>query len=186
MAELGQTAAERVVMEAVQQGVDGVEPHTAPSSAVADLAAVTAGMLAAGMAISAGREALRVQSPGMSGRQVADAVEVFLASQSDAAARTELGGALTGAQNSARVETFRAAPVAALYANEKLDNNTCQNCRAIDGRFIGLTSDGTTMDEVDRLYPMGGYVDCLGRARCRGTITGVWRPQQTKGGDQDE
>lgn len=178
MTELGATAGERVVTEAVQQGVDGVEPKPAPASAVADLAAVTAGMLAAGMALSAGREAMRVQSPGMTGRQVADAVEVFLASQSDAAARTELGGALTGAQNSARVETFRAAPVAALYANEKLDNNTCQNCRAIDGRFIGLTSDGVTMDEVDRLYPMGGYVDCLGRARCRGTITGVW-PQQT-------
>ncbi len=182
MATLADRAADRVVREAVEQGVDGVEPKTPEPSVLSRLATATAAMLAAGLALAAGREAVRVSSPALSGVQVADAVDQFLAAQSDATARTELGGALTGAQNAARVETFRAAPVAALYANEKLDNNTCQNCRAIDGRFIGLSDDGTVMDEVDRLYPMGGYVDCLGRSRCRGTVTGVWRPQQT-GGD---
>lgn len=182
MATLADRAAERVVREAVEQGVDGVEPKTPEPSVLERLATATAAMLAAGLALAAGREAVRVQSPAMSGVQVADAVDQFLAAQSDATARTELGGALTGAQNAARVETFRAAPVAALYANEKNDPSTCKNCAEIDGRFIGLSDDGTVMDEVDRLYPMGGYVDCLGRSRCRGTITGVWRPQQT-GGD---
>lgn len=184
MSTLADRAAERVVREAVEQGVDGVEPKTPEPSVLSKLATATAAMLAAGLALAAGREAVRVSSPAMSGVQVADAVDLFLAAQSDATARTELGGALTGAQNAARVETFRAAPVAALYANEKLDNNTCQNCREIDGRFIGLSDDGTVMDEVDRLYPMGGYVDCLGRSRCRGTIVGVWRSQTTQqGGD---
>lgn len=179
--DLADTAARRVVQEATEQGVDGVDPVTPESSTLADLAKVTAGMLGAGLALAAGREAMRVQSPGMSGAAVADAVEEFLAGQSDATARTELGGALTGAQNGARTATLKAAPVAALYANEKLDNNTCQPCREIDGRFIGLSDNGTVMEEVDRLYPMGGYVDCLGRSRCRGTVVGVWRPQTTSG-----
>jgi hypothetical protein len=53
--------------------------------------------------------------------------------------------------------------------------HNCKNCREINGRWIGNTSDGVAMAEVERLYPQGGYVDCLGRSRCRGTVTGIWR-----------
>lgn len=175
MTDLAQTAAERVVHEAERQGVDGLEATVPKPRVIDDQAAVTAGLLAAGLAIAAGREAMRVNAPDLDGNQVADKVGEFLAAMSDATTRASLGGALTGAQNQARIETFRSGPIASLYADEKLDSNTCVNCRAIDGRYIGSTEDGTTMAEVEKLYPMGGYVDCLGRDRCRGTITGVWR-----------
>jgi hypothetical protein len=39
------------------------------------------------------------------------------------------------------------------------------------------------MGPLDRLYTaVGGYVDCLGGIRCRGTVTGVWRPEQREQG----
>lgn len=166
-------AAHKVVREAMQQGVDGVEPHTPKRSVLADLAKVTAALLGSGLAVAAGREAMRVQSPGMSGQQVADQVKTYLDGLTPP--KAELGGAMTGAQNQARIETFRKAPEAALYADERMDANTCDPCREINGRWIGNTVDGVAMAEVERLYPQGGYVDCLGRSRCRGTITGVWR-----------
>ena len=171
--EMAEQAADKVVDEAMRQGVDGVDPVVPQEGVLAELAGVTAAMIGAGMALAAGREAMRVQSAGMSGRQVADQVAQYLVGLTPP--RAELGGALTGAQNQARIETFRSGPVAALYADERMDGNTCQNCREIDGRFIGLTSDGVTMPEVERMYPAGGYVDCLGRSRCLGTVSGVWR-----------
>lgn len=177
MAGLAEVAAEKVVAEARGQGVHDMEAATPTDRVIDDQAAVTAGLLAADLAIRAGREAMRVQSPDLTGNQVADLVGQFLAGMSDASTKSSLGGALTGAQNQARIETFKTGPVASLYADEKLDSNTCKPCRAIDGHYIGSTADGVSMAEVERLYPMGGYVDCLGRDRCRGTITGVWRPQ---------
>jgi hypothetical protein len=85
-----------------------------------------------------------------------------------------LGGSLTNAQNTGRIETLRAAPEAAYYANETLDGNTCRYCREVDGRWLG-----NSLDEVETTYPNGGYVNCQGRERCRGTVVAVWRPETT-------
>lgn len=166
-------AAHKVVREAMAQGVDGMEPHTPKRSELADLAAVTSALVASSTALAAGREAMRVQNADMTGQQVADLVDAYLRTLSPP--RAELGGALTGAQNQARIETMRHGPEAALYADERMDAATCKNCKEINGRWIGNTTDGVAMVEVERMYPQGGYVDCLGRSRCRGTITGVWR-----------
>jgi hypothetical protein len=62
--------------------------------------------------------------------------------------------------------------VPAYYANETLDANTCRNCAAVDGRWLG-----NSLEEVERTYPNGGYIDCLGRERCRGTVVAVFRPE---------
>lgn len=175
---LAGTAGAQVVAEAAAQEVTGVHPQMPPPGVLAATAAVVAGVLGASMAASAGREALRIQRPGSKGSDVAGDVTTYLKSLPDAGPRTEIGAALTGAQNSARLATFVAGPVASLYASEVLDKNTCKFCKAVDGRFLGNTDDGQIMDDVLKTYPLGalgGYVDCLGRARCRGTITGVWR-----------
>ena len=94
-------------------------------------------------------------------------------------ARGALGGALTGAQNTSRFATLAAAPEGALYASEKNDSSSCRPCKEIHGRWIANTSD---MEIVFKLYPGSGYINCLGGYRCRGTIVGIWRPQQTKDG----
>jgi HK97 family phage portal protein len=186
MTTLGATAADQVVREAAEQGVE-IEPVPPAEDDLSDTAVLAAAGLAAGLALAAGQEAGRVYTPGMTGQQVADLVAVHLDSLTDARPREVLGGAMTGAQNEARTRTFTEqpadGPIAALYASEVLDSNTCGPCRAIHGRFIATADGPETPDEVRKLYPQRGFVDCLGRDRCRGTIVGLWR-SQTAGGDQ--
>lgn len=175
---LAHEAGGAVVAEAAAQGVTGLHPQLPPVGSVAALSVAVAAMLGAALALAAGQEALRIHRPGMSGASVADDAVKAIAQTSDAGPRTQFGGALTAVQNTSRLATFRAGPIASLYADEILDRNTCVNCKAVDGKFLGTTDDGNVMAEVEKSYPMGalgGYVECLGRQRCRGTITGVWR-----------
>lgn len=141
------------------------------------VAAAVAALLASELALAAGREALRVAGRGEPGSQVASEVDEALRQRSDASVRAQVGGALTGAANRARVDTMASGPVGSIYADETLDGNTCAPCRAHHGRFVCTTDD---LGPYDRIYTsMGGYVDCLGGVRCRGTVTGVWRPATT-------
>lgn len=150
-----------------------------------DTADVLAALLAAAEALSAGTEAIRISAPDRSGDEVAREVGKSLREQEGKQAESQLSGSLTGAQNRARIDAYRSGPIASLYADETLDKNTCPPCRAINGRFIGTTEDGNA-PELEKLYPgMGGYVDCDGRWRCRGTVTGVWRPESTAGGNEE-
>lgn len=58
---------------------------------------------------------------------------------------------------------------AEIYASELLDGNTCEPCARVDERQYD------TLDEALEDYPgFGGYVGCLGGARCRGTVVVVW------------
>lgn len=174
---LAKVAAAQAVDEAVAQGVDELTP-TIPVGLSA-VAATVAALLAADLAVAAGREALRIVTPDSTGEQVATAVVTELAQRSAAGTEAQLGGALTGAQNRARVETMASGPVGSLYATEVNDRNRCAPCSAVDGRFICTTED---LGPYERLYTaMGGYVGCLGGVRCRGSVTGVWRPQTVDG-----
>jgi HK97 family phage portal protein len=194
LARMAHAAAQCVVDEADAQGVAMHVPaasvlraSTAGDAAAeavdetTDVAATIAALMAAAEALTAGVEAIRVTVPGVTApAQVASEVINTLEERGDQRERDQLGGALTGAQNRARLATFKAGPVGSLYADETLDGNTCAPCREIHGRFIATTDD---LSAVDKLYTaMGGYVDCLGRARCRGTITGAWRPKQSPAG----
>jgi hypothetical protein len=139
--------------------------------------AAVAGLLGAGLGAAAGREAIRLVAPDSTGAGIARQVKEFMASLSDRYLRDQLGGALSNAQNTGRIATLKVAPEAAYYANERLDANTCTFCAAVDGRWLG-----NSLAEVERTYPNGGYTECAGRERCRGTVTAVWRPEQVEGG----
>lgn len=178
MAGLAETAAGHVVREAAGQGVT-LTPVWPSQADLAEAARQTAALEAARYALSAGREAARVAGPTPDVDDVAERVRAHLEELADAATEAALGGALTAAQNDARARTLRAGPDGALYASEQMDRNTCARCREIHGRWIANTSDLTALH---KLYPAGGYIDCLGRWRCRGTVVGVWRPQQVKEG----
>lgn len=175
MRSMAQTAAGHVVDEAAAQGV-AIQPALPILTTLDDSAAVTTTLLGISLALSAAREAKRVHAPGMTGEEVAGLVTDHLKAKSDAEARSQLGGALTGAQNAARIATLKHGPVAALYASEANDNGTCKPCREVDGRWLGNT-DGVDFDQLNKTYPDGGYVGCLGGVRCRGTVVGVWRSQ---------
>jgi HK97 family phage portal protein len=176
MITLAVAAAEQMADDARAQGVttDAGEPD---EDNLSGYAGAVAGLLGAGLAAAAGREALRLLTPESTGAGLARQVTDFIDGLSDRPLRDQLGGALSNAQNTGRIATLREAPSAAYYANERLDANTCRFCREVDGRWLG-----NTLEEVERTYPNGGYTECAGRERCRGTVTAVWRPEQVQEG----
>lgn len=188
MAAAAAAAAAITVQDAAAQGVD-IDPAEPDRDTLNGFARVIVRGLAADLATSAGREALRVGAAGeKTGEQVADAVAEHLQGLSDAQPRQRLGQALHTAQHQARGATYeraenatgrRAIPSVAYYGSEKLDRNTCGPCREIDGRWLG-----NTWQDVLRDYPTGGYERCEGRDRCRGHVVAVYRPEQV--GDDGE
>jgi hypothetical protein len=180
MAQIALDAARAMVNEAADQGVriDPVASDTAPFMATAT--AVTA-LLAEGLTNSGGREALRLWSPSTSGEQVAAAVDEHLSGLSDTFVRDNLGGAMMAALTAGRTNTMLAAPSAAIYASEYMDRNTCKPCRRINGKWLGNSDDPDIVAKIEAVYPNGGYRDCLGGVRCRGTLISVYRPDQVLG-----
>ncbi|MFI9079128.1 phage portal protein [Streptomyces sioyaensis] len=165
------TAAGQVVAEGAEQGATVEEPE-APEEELGTVAAVVAGLLAAGLAAAAGREALRLLAPGAVAAEVAEQVRAFLVALSDRPLRDALGGALHRALNQARLAVcalaVAAVPGVGLVAAERLDANRCEPCGEIDGTvFAGLA-------DAQAAYGTGGYHSCLGRERCRGTVVLRW------------
>jgi HK97 family phage portal protein len=183
MAAMAAKAASQASREARAQGVPGVQPKTPDRDGLAAAAAVVAALLAMGLALAAGAEAFRRAGAGdnIDGVAVADDVEGFLADLSDATLVSRLGGALSSAQNAARIATILDSGLTAdLYASEVNDKNTCSNCRAVDGEYIGNTTDPGIVTAVAALYPNGGYIDCAGGDRCRGTVFADWAATGTQ------
>lgn len=161
------TGADGVVAEAAAQNVS-IAAGAPDMGPLATLAAATASVLAAAHANAAGREALRLYRPGESTGAIVSLLRAWLVAQSDASYRVVLGGALTRAQNAGRHATLMAAPTARYYASEKLDKNTCDPCKKIDGKRL------PTLDAAMTAYGGGPYLYCEGTYRCRGTFVAVW------------
>ena len=177
MTDMALTAAKRVTREAAAQDVR-LDPVASDSATFAAVAVALSALLAEGLTNSAGREALRRWSPAMTGDEVAQAVREHLGSLSDAFLAANLGSALTSAQNTGRLNTALSGPSAAVYASEQMDGNTCKPCQRINGKWLGNIDDPDIAAKVSAVYPNGGYKDCLGGARCRGTVVFIWRQEQ--------
>lgn len=173
MTAMFREAATATVDEAADQGVT-LEPAEPDSGLINEAAVVVAALTASRLVNSATSTAMRANGDGVTATEVADAVEEALGSLSIDGPRPQLAGALTGTQNEARLATYARGPRAAFYSNEVNDTNTCGPCRAVDGKWLGNTED---LAEIRKLYPggaYGGYVDCDGRERCRGTISAIY------------
>lgn len=139
----------------------------------------TATTLAQGYGSAAAREALRVwgdpppqatvAQETETAQQVAEAVDRYLAGLSKGTLQAELGGAMTMALNTGRVALLDFAPVATYHASETLDRSTCQPCKDEDGTVF------PDLAAAHEAYPTGGYRDCEGRLRCRGTLIATWK-----------
>jgi HK97 family phage portal protein len=187
---MAKRAAGRMVDEAAAQGVtvDAPELDEAVTnrrdvgslravfgSELVGVAAATAGLLGSGLASAAGREALRLLTPGADGAGVARQVKSFLRGLSNRLKLDQLGGALHRATNLGRVATLEAAPTATYTASEVNDANRCAPCSEIDGtQFADL-------DAVRAAYGAGPYRLCQGGIRCRGTVVATW---DTTGDDE--
>ncbi|MEU1372992.1 phage portal protein [Streptomyces triculaminicus] len=186
LADMATVAAAQMAAEAAEQGVKVTPPQVDPGlqnalvprlwaafgSELIEIAAATVGLLGADLTASAGREALRLFTPGAAGRQIAESVTRFLRGLAGRLRRDQLGAALHRAQNLGRLATLEAAPTARYFASEKLDGNTCPPCRGIDGTQF------ETLAEARAAYGAGPYRECQGGIRCRGTVVARWDSAQ--------
>jgi len=177
LGDMAQTAADRMASEAATQGVHVAPPTIDESlrarypstitnfgSELVQIAVAVAAMLAGDLAASAGREALRLYTPGRPAADVASQVAEFLRGLSDRALRDRLGGALHRATNLGRLAYAVVAPPALYVAVEVNDANQCGPCGDIDGTEFG------SLAEAEAAYGGGSYEGCLGGDRCRGTF----------------
>jgi hypothetical protein len=171
MTNFGRTSAQQAAAEAQRQGATAppVPPQQANLDAVAEAAA---GMLAAELALAAGREAARAAGGSATAdpEQIAQHVGRFLDGLSDAGRRSQLAGALAAAQNQARHATFTAGPRCELVASEVNDANSCDPCLLIDGHSFGYSDNADAVASAAAAYPTSGYIACEGRDRCRGAL----------------
>lgn len=117
-------------------------------------------------------EALRLFRPGATVAQVTDGLQEYWDGLTDAVPREAIGAGLNRATNLGKLETYAAAKprgwTLELRADERLDKNTCEPCRKIDGELL------PDRDAAGLAYGGAGYLYCEGRERCRGTVRGTW------------
>lgn len=183
MARVANQAGRLQQREAEAQGVkvpkwelSGIEPDddvltaSAGLNLIRQVARVTANILNGSLIQSAVRRALSlIGRPSITPMAIADDVSEHLRDLSDRSVQDSIGGAVTAAQNEGRRTVLAAAPAASYYeSTEILDRNVCGPCRSEDGSRYG------SLEVATKEYPSGGYRNCLGGVRCRGTIIAVW------------
>jgi len=174
MSAFAGTAAAHMVTELAEQGLTGTTPQTPTDAELETEAGVAVALLATSLGQSAGSEAARVHGPNSSVPETQQLVHQHVANLTDAQLNYVLGAALHGAGNHARILTVLGVDDVYIYASEVNDSNTCEPCHEIHGTYLAGTPTGD-FSKVYELYPVRGYVFCLGRDRCRGTVVGVWR-----------
>lgn len=136
---------------------------------VADHAAAVAQQTADGLSLAASRRAVQLTGGGQSPTELASDVVSYVQGLEHAWERDQLSGAAQQAMNAGRLHIFERidAPAAEVYASELLDWATCDACRAVDGRrYVDVA-------EARSDYPSGGFRECRGGPRCRGTVVVV-------------
>lgn len=167
MLDAARAAADETVTDAAEQGVTVTAP--APDhDRLAQVAAATVGIIAAGYVAAAVREALQAP-PDRVGAHVRLALAALSSAQTGLVA-SNLGPALLAAEHEGRRAVFEAHPPKALIADEHPhDSNQCDACREVDGRRY----DTLAAALVD--YPgYGGHRACAGGPRCRGELRAEW------------
>jgi hypothetical protein len=137
-------------------------------------AAATDRLLARDFGTAASRQAMRLTNEGVAATKVADQVAAHLTGLSTKYIEDKANGALTQAMNDGRKATMTRNSPKRIYSSELLDSNTCEECVAVDGREY------EAIDDANEDYPTGGYSDCLGMERCRGTLVAVYHEGESE------
>jgi hypothetical protein len=169
LVDAARAGADAAESELRAQGLEVVGPTDVELElAVSDQAAAVAQQVADGVRLAASRRAVQVNA-GRSIADVAAATRSYLDGLAHAWERDQLRGAVQAAYNAGRLLVFSEVPASeptSWIASELLDAVTCGPCREVDGRDFG------SLSEAQRFYPFGGFMDCLGGPRCRGTVVG--------------
>jgi hypothetical protein len=175
LVEVSDESAAVAVDEAKRQGVTAIP--AAPGAGVMSARAIaTTVMFADHVTVTGASHVLRL-TPGPIDTAVIARVRRELQTLKWTWVTDQLLGSVSAAAHWGRVETLRPPDITAAvgpgvsvrwYASELLDQATCPPCGGIDGRNYA-SLDAALVD-----YPAGGYRDCAGLTRCRGTLVAVY------------
>ena len=169
MVDMASKGSETALEEAKRQGVTIPPPSlTVTNAQLADRAGAVDQVLARSLSETAARKALSLSGTTKTPKQVADAVGKHLSGLSTSYLEDQLGGTLQQSLNAGRKAVMDDGDPNAIYSSELLDKNTCEYCVAIDGKQY------PDLDAAEMDYPTGGYMDCMGGPRCRGTLIAVY------------
>lgn len=170
MQKMAQMGIDQAAKEAERQGITEAKRIALPDveKLLDNRAAAVDEVLARSLSEAAGRQALRRTAPSVDAATVAQQVKEHLSGLTGSYLHDQLNGALNGAMNTGRKAVMSRNSPKAIYSSELLDDNTCEQCTAIDG------TEFLTMAEAEAAYPTGGYGDCLGLERCRGTLVATY------------
>lgn len=168
--QVAELSATQAVQEAGRQGTTVERPDLADFIASLESRAVVLDrMITRDVTEAAVRRAIRYTGGALEPTGVAAQVRDEMRPMAWAGVRDQLGAAIQGSQNGARSLVFRRdAAAGRIYASEILDNNTCASCAANDG------TEYPDIDAAEQDYPFGGYTECAGGGRCRGTLVKVY------------
>jgi hypothetical protein len=176
--EMAHAGAVEAMAEARRQGVTAEMPSLdALERQITSRASALEQLLASSLSQTAASKAVQVAGTQVTGEALAATVGDHLNGLSDAWLADQLGGALSAAQNQGRVAAMRENGATHYYASELLDQNTCDPCVDVDG------TEYANADDAAAAYPAGGYIDCDGGPRCRGTIVAVYDEASSSEGD---
>lgn len=157
---------EQAMGEAERQGITPKAPDVDTDGLTARAGNVDT-LLSRSLSEAAGRKASSLTGGSLSPAEVASQVSDYLSTLSDAYLQEQLSGATVQAMNTGRKAVFAENPPDHLYASELLDSNACEECTAVDG------TEYDTLEDAEADYPTGGYANCEGGPRCRGTLVAV-------------
>lgn len=168
MLQMAAQGVEQAMSEAERQGITPKAPDLNTDGLKARAGAVDM-LLTRSLSEAAGRKAisLTAESGALTAAEVAGQVKDYLSSLSDDYLQQQLSGSTVQAMNTGRKAVFAENPPKYLYASELLDENACEECTAVDG------TEYESLEDAEADYPTGGYANCLGGPRCRGTLVAV-------------
>jgi uncharacterized protein DUF935 len=168
MLEMAAQGVEQAIGEAERQGITPKMPDL-DTSALTSRAGAVDTLLSRSLSEAAGRKAvsLTTESGALVPAEVASQVKDYLLSLSDDYLQQQLSGSTIQAMNTGRKAVFAENPPKYLYASELLDENACEECTAVDG------TEYESLEDAEADYPTGGFKDCEGGPRCRGTLVAV-------------
>jgi hypothetical protein len=179
--DASRTAKERVKWELLNQGVKRAAIITglliaSPLDEALIIAAASGTALRATLLAGAERLTSRLQAGADSTKLLAEQVHDEIMGRKDPWAVDQNRGMIQESTNRTRLDVFGAVEddepgSLDLYASELLDINTCPACAYIDGQQL-------TRTQANTWYSGGGYVQCDGGPRCRGTVVAVYKGER--------
>lgn len=175
LSQAARDGANAALAEMAAQGATADMPSDdAIAAAISDQADAVVAMAANGLSLAAQRKASALVGGGRTPAEVRAELTSYLTGLKHQWTMDQLQGAVTMAQNIGRVLTFQSVTQDSMryYSSEILDVATCGPCTDVDG------TEYPDLSAAEQDYAAGGYVECAGGPRCRGTLVGVYQSSE--------